>query len=108
MLSCSAQRRSEGARAGNRCKCSRPECTFHVQRTSFVPPRPPADRWARGAAAQLTAHKQALSTWLYLSGRCDCRALEATAQRLIGGGLDAVGGSGDPYQLVFWATLQVG
>jgi acyl-[acyl-carrier-protein] desaturase len=54
-------------------------------------------RWTRGWTAEENRHGQLLSTYLYLSGRVDMRAVEVTTQHLIRNGFDPNAAS-DPYK----------
>ncbi|KAI8462510.1 MAG: fatty acid desaturase-domain-containing protein [Monoraphidium minutum] len=65
-------------------------------------------RWGRAWAAEEARHARALSGWLYLSGRADGRALSASAQRLVGGGVDDGGAAGHPYKFFALSALQEG
>ncbi len=65
----------------------------------------PWARWTRGWTAEENRHGEILSRYLYLSGRVDMRAFEATTQHLIRNGFDPKTGN-DPYKGLIYTSFQ--
>ncbi len=65
----------------------------------------PWARWSRGWTAEETRHGKLLSTYLYLSGRVDVRAVEVTIQHLVRNGFDPLT-SNDPYRGLVYTAFQ--
>ena len=65
----------------------------------------PWARWTRGWTAEENRHGQLLTTYLYLSGRVDMRAVEATTQHLIRNGFDPKAAN-DPYRGLIYTSFQ--
>lgn len=61
--------------------------------------------WSRAWTAEENRHGDLLNKYLYLSGRCDMKAVEQTIHRLIYNGFDA-GANGDPYQAIIYTSFQ--
>ncbi len=62
-------------------------------------------RWSRAWTAEENRHGDLLNKYLYLSGRCDMKAVEQTIHRLIYNGFDA-GANGDPFQAIIYTSFQ--
>lgn len=62
-------------------------------------------RWSRAWTAEENRHGDLLNKYLYLSGRCDMKAVEQTIHRLIYNGFDA-NTSHDPYQAIVYTSFQ--
>ena len=62
-------------------------------------------RWSRAWTAEENRHGDLLNKYLYLSGRCDMKAVEATIHRLIYNGFDA-NTDHDPYQAIVYTSFQ--
>jgi len=62
-------------------------------------------RWSRAWTAEENRHGDLLSRYLFLSGRCDMKAVEQTIHRLIYNGFDA-SAHGDPYQAIVYTSFQ--
>ena len=65
----------------------------------------PWAQWSRGWTAEERRHGELLNTYLYLSGRVDMRAVDATIQRLIRNGFDPLTGN-DPYHGLIYTAFQ--
>ncbi len=65
----------------------------------------PWARWTRGWTAEENRHGEILSRYLYLSGRVDMRAFEATTQHLLRNGFDPKTGN-DPYKGMIYTSFQ--
>ena len=65
----------------------------------------PWARWTRGWTAEENRHGQLLTTYLYLSGRVNMRAVEVTTQHLIRNGFDAKTAN-DPYKGLIYTSFQ--
>jgi len=65
----------------------------------------PWARWTRGWTAEENRHGVLLSTYLYLSGRVDMRAVELTTQHLIRNGFDPKTAN-DPYKGLIYTSFQ--
>ncbi len=61
--------------------------------------------WSRAWTAEENRHGDLLNKYLYLSGRCDMKAVEQTIHRLIYNGFDAQA-NGDPYQAIMYTSFQ--
>jgi acyl-[acyl-carrier-protein] desaturase len=62
-------------------------------------------RWSRAWTAEENRHGDLLNKYLYLSGRCDMKAVEQTIHRLIYNGFNANTGN-DPYQTIVYTSFQ--
>ena len=62
-------------------------------------------QWTRGWTAEENRHGDLLNKYLYLSGRVDMRAVEATVHRLIRNGFDP-GTANDPYKGFVYTSFQ--
>ena len=62
-------------------------------------------RWSRAWTAEENRHGDLLNKYLYLSGRCDMKAVEETIHRLIYNGFDAHTDH-DPYQAIVYTSFQ--
>ena len=62
-------------------------------------------RWSRAWTAEENRHGDLLNKYLFLSGRCDMKAVEETIHRLIYNGFDA-GANGDPFQAIIYTSFQ--
>ena len=65
----------------------------------------PWAQWSRGWTAEEARHGALLNTYLYLSGRVDMRAVDATIQRLIRNGFDPLTDN-DPYHGLIYTAFQ--
>jgi len=65
----------------------------------------PWARWTRGWTAEENRHGEILSRYLYLSGRVDMRAFEATTQHLLRNGFDPRTDN-DPYRGLIYTSFQ--
>ncbi len=65
----------------------------------------PWSRWTRGWTAEENRHGALLSTYLYLSGRVDMRAVEITTNHLIRNGFDPLTAN-DPYKGLIYTSFQ--
>ena len=65
----------------------------------------PWARWTRGWTAEENRHGEILNRYLYLSGRVDMRAFEATTQHLIRNGFDPETNN-DPYKGLIYTSFQ--
>lgn len=65
----------------------------------------PWARWTRGWTAEENRHGALLSTYLYLSGRVNMRAVEVTTQHLIRNGFDPQTAN-DPYKGLIYTSFQ--
>ncbi len=65
----------------------------------------PWARWTRGWTAEENRHGELLSKYLYLSGRVNGRAVDATTQHLIRNGFDPKT-DGDPYRSLIYTAFQ--
>jgi len=65
----------------------------------------PWARWTRGWTAEENRHGQLLTTYLYLSGRVNMRAVEVTTQYLIRNGFDPKTAN-DPYKGLIYTSFQ--
>lgn len=65
----------------------------------------PWARWTRGWTAEENRHGQVLSTYLYLSGRVNMRAVELTTQHLLRNGFHP-NTANDPYQGLIYTSFQ--
>lgn len=65
----------------------------------------PWARWTRGWTAEENRHGMLLSTYLYLSGRVNMRAVEITTQYLIRNGFDPKTAN-DPYKGLIYTSFQ--
>ncbi len=65
----------------------------------------PWARWVRGWTAEENRHGQILTTYLYLSGRVNMRAVEVTTQHLIRNGFDPKTAN-DPYKGLIYTSFQ--
>lgn len=65
----------------------------------------PWARWTRGWTAEENRHGEALSTYLYLSGRVNMRAVQVTTQHLIRNGFDPQTAN-DPYKGLIYTSFQ--
>lgn len=61
--------------------------------------------WTRGWTAEENRHGEALSRYLYLSGRVDVHSVEITIQHLLRNGFD-LKSDGDPYRSIVYASFQ--
>jgi acyl-[acyl-carrier-protein] desaturase len=62
-------------------------------------------RWSRAWTAEENRHGDLLNKYLYLSGRCDMKAVEQTIHRLIYNGFNA-NTDNDPYQALVYTSFQ--
>jgi acyl-[acyl-carrier-protein] desaturase len=62
-------------------------------------------RWSRAWTAEENRHGDLLNKYLYLSGRCDMKAVEQTIHRLIYNGFDPQVNL-DPYQILVYTSFQ--
>ncbi len=62
-------------------------------------------RWSRAWTAEENRHGDLLNKYLYLSGRCDMKAVEQTIHRLIYNGFDP-NVNLDPYQILVYTSFQ--
>ena len=62
-------------------------------------------RWSRAWTAEENRHGDLLNKYLYLSGRCDMKAVEQTIHRLIYNGFNA-NTDHDPYQTIVYTSFQ--
>lgn len=62
-------------------------------------------RWSRAWTAEENRHGDLLNKYLYLSGRCDMKAVEQTIHRLIYNGFNPKT-SNDPYQAIVYTSFQ--
>ncbi len=62
-------------------------------------------RWSRAWTAEENRHGDLLNKYLYLSGRCDMKAVEQTIHRLIYNGFNA-NTNNDPYQTLVYTSFQ--
>lgn len=62
-------------------------------------------RWSRAWTAEENRHGDLLNKYLYLSGRCDMKAVEQTIHRLIYNGFNA-NTNNDPYQTIVYTSFQ--
>jgi acyl-[acyl-carrier-protein] desaturase len=62
-------------------------------------------RWSRAWTAEENRHGDLLNKYLYLSGRCDMKAVEETIHRLIYNGFDAKTNH-DPYAVIIYTSFQ--
>jgi acyl-[acyl-carrier-protein] desaturase len=62
-------------------------------------------RWSRAWTAEENRHGDLLNKYLYLSGRCDMKAVEQTIHRLIYNGFNPET-NGDPYQTMVYTSFQ--
>ncbi len=62
-------------------------------------------RWSRAWTAEENRHGDLLNKYLYLSGRCDMKAVEQTIHRLIYNGFNP-NTSHDPYQAIVYTSFQ--
>jgi len=62
-------------------------------------------RWSRQWTAEENRHGDLLNRYLYLTGRCDMRAIETTIMHLIGSGFDPDTRS-DPYRGFIYTSFQ--
>lgn len=62
-------------------------------------------RWSRAWTAEENRHGDLLNKYLYLSGRCDMKAVEQTIHRLIYNGFNA-NTNNDPYQAMVYTSFQ--
>ena len=62
-------------------------------------------RWSRAWTAEENRHGDLLNKYLYLSGRCDMKAVEQTIHRLIYNGFDP-NTNQDPYQAIVYTSFQ--
>lgn len=62
-------------------------------------------RWSRAWTAEESRHGSVTSTYLYLTGRVDLRAVEQTIQHLIRNGFDSGAGQ-DPYRGLAYVSFQ--
>ncbi|KAL3797149.1 hypothetical protein HJC23_000487, partial [Cyclotella cryptica] len=65
----------------------------------------PWARWSRGWTSEENRHGDLLNKYLYLSGRCDMRAIEVTIQHLITSGFNP-GARKDPYRGFLYTSFQ--
>jgi acyl-[acyl-carrier-protein] desaturase len=65
----------------------------------------PWAKWSRGWTAEENRHGTVLSTYLYLSGRVDMRAVEVTIHHLLNNGFD-LGSNCDPYRSLVYTSFQ--
>ena len=62
-------------------------------------------RWSRAWTAEENRHGDLLNKYLYLSGRCDMKAVEQTIHRLIYNGFNP-NTNQDPYQAIVYTSFQ--
>ncbi len=62
-------------------------------------------RWSRAWTAEENRHGDLLNKYLYLSGRCDMKAVEQTIHRLIYNGFNA-NTNHDPYGVIIYTSFQ--
>jgi acyl-[acyl-carrier-protein] desaturase len=62
-------------------------------------------QWSRAWTAEENRHGDLLNKYLYLSGRCDMKAVEQTIHRLIYNGFDAKTNH-NPYQVIIYTSFQ--
>lgn len=62
-------------------------------------------RWSRAWTAEENRHGDLLNKYLYMSGRCDMKAVEQTIHRLIYNGFDPKTNQ-DPYQAIVYTSFQ--
>jgi acyl-[acyl-carrier-protein] desaturase len=62
-------------------------------------------RWSRAWTAEENRHGDLLNKYLYLSGRCDMKAVEETIHRLIYNGFDP-NTNKDPYSAIVYTSFQ--
>ncbi len=62
-------------------------------------------RWSRAWTAEENRHGDLLNKYLYLSGRCDMKAVEQTIHRLIYNGFDP-NTNQDPYSAIVYTSFQ--
>ena len=62
-------------------------------------------RWSRAWTAEENRHGDLLNKYLYLSGRCDMKAVEQTIHRLIYNGFNP-NTNHDPYQAIVYTSFQ--
>lgn len=62
-------------------------------------------RWSRAWTAEENRHGDLLNKYLYLSGKCDMKAVEQTIHRLIYNGFNPET-NGDPYQTMVYTSFQ--
>jgi acyl-[acyl-carrier-protein] desaturase len=62
-------------------------------------------RWSRAWTAEENRHGDLLNKYLYLTGRCDMKAVEQTIHRLISNGFNA-NTNNDPYQTIVYTSFQ--
>jgi len=65
----------------------------------------PWAKWSRGWTSEENRHGDLLNRYLYLSGRCDMRAIEVTIQHLITNGFNP-GAQKDPYRGFVYTSFQ--
>merc|ERR1719487_1586250 len=65
----------------------------------------PWSKWSRKWTSEENRHGDLLNRYLYLTGRCDMRAIEVTIQRLITSGFNA-GANKDPYRGFIYTSFQ--
>lgn len=65
----------------------------------------PWARWSRGWTSEENRHGDLLNKYLYLSGKCDMRAIEVTIQHLITSGFNP-GARKDPYRGFLYTSFQ--
>jgi acyl-[acyl-carrier-protein] desaturase len=62
-------------------------------------------RWSRAWTAEENRHGDLLNKYLYLTGRCDMKAVEQTIHRLIYNGFNA-NTNNDPFQAIVYTSFQ--
>ena len=62
-------------------------------------------RWSRAWTAEENRHGDLLNKYLYMTGRCDMKAVEQTIHRLIYNGFDP-NTNQDPYQAIVYTSFQ--
>jgi acyl-[acyl-carrier-protein] desaturase len=62
-------------------------------------------RWSRAWTAEENRHGDLLNKYLYLTGRCDMKAVEQTIHRLISNGFNA-NTNNNPYQTLVYTSFQ--
>jgi acyl-[acyl-carrier-protein] desaturase len=62
-------------------------------------------RWSRAWTAEENRHGDLLNKYLYLTGRCDMKAVEQTIHRLISNGFNA-NTNNDPFQTIVYTSFQ--
>lgn len=65
----------------------------------------PWNQWVRGWTAEESRHGDALTKYLYLTGRVDMKQMEISMQYLLADGFD-IGTSGDPYRTFVYTSFQ--